>query len=181
MRDSWLVARQGRFIKAECGHRVLLTPVTNLTLTERTDLAYNTLDRPKWRNGRRGGLKNHLGQPRVGSTPTVGIKRERKVKVESVLCAFTLHSHFVYRAGIYASSSALCRPEQAAREQAQRVGFADGGGDVAQRTVEHAPLPHIFVQTTGICTAPLETCAPSAPGVGNSVVARTLLAGSVCM
>ena len=27
---------------------------------------------PKWRNGRRDGLKNRWGQPRVGSTPTFG-------------------------------------------------------------------------------------------------------------
>ncbi len=27
---------------------------------------------PKWRNGRRDGLKHRWGQPRVGSTPTFG-------------------------------------------------------------------------------------------------------------
>ncbi len=29
---------------------------------------------PKWRNGRRAGLKNRWGQPRVGSTPTFGTR-----------------------------------------------------------------------------------------------------------
>src|SRR5438046_1308593 len=30
--------------------------------------------RPKWRNGRRGGLKNRWGQPRAGSNPAFGTK-----------------------------------------------------------------------------------------------------------
>ncbi len=45
---------------------------------------------PKWRNGRRGGLKNLLGQPSVGSNPTFGtsdpgVKRSRFDRSEKPL------------------------------------------------------------------------------------------------
>ncbi len=36
---------------------------------------------PKWRNGRRGGLKNRSGQPGVGSSPTFGTIRHQGQRV----------------------------------------------------------------------------------------------------
>ena len=40
---------------------------------------------PKWRNGRRGGLKNRWGQPRAGSSPAFGtILRPRPVSHDRI-------------------------------------------------------------------------------------------------
>ncbi len=38
----------------------------------RASIPYRRGSLPKWRNGIRGGLKNHWGLPRVGSNPTFG-------------------------------------------------------------------------------------------------------------
>ncbi len=46
--------------------------VTGLTLSARSAIMPRVL--PKWRNGRRDGLKNRWGQLHVGSTPTFGTK-----------------------------------------------------------------------------------------------------------
>ena len=48
---------------------------------------------PKWRNGRRAGLKNRWGQPHVGSTPTFGTNieaQERPLSIFGGLCHWAI-------------------------------------------------------------------------------------------
>ena len=61
--------------------RPILRPSRKAERRDLTLRAVSTIIRlvatPKWRNGRRGGLKNRWGKPRVGSTPTFGTSRHR--------------------------------------------------------------------------------------------------------
>ncbi len=45
-------------------------------------LQYGSLPMPKWRNGRRAGLKNRWEQSRVGSNPTFGTSNHRPQDID---------------------------------------------------------------------------------------------------
>jgi hypothetical protein len=61
---------------------------------------------PKWRNGRRAGLKNRWGQPRVGSNPTFGTNFDNILITYAVSSA----SSTVIKPSSDRNAAASCKP-----------------------------------------------------------------------